>query len=311
MRDVERLPVVIVGGGQAGLAVSWHLARDGIEHVVLERETLVHSWRDQRWDSFCLVTPNWQCRLPGYHYDGADPDGFMVAAEINAWLDGYVASFAPPIRKHTAVTSVRPVDGGFDVVAGDATIRAEQVVVATGGYHRPSVPRVAERLPVGLVQLHSSEYRNPAQLPDGPVLVVGTGQSGAQIAEDLFLAGRDVHLAVGKAPRFARRYRGRDVIAWMHDTGHYAKPVTDKPVEERHQDKTNHYVTGRDGGRDIDLRAFARDGMNLHGRLADIADGAFVFADDLEQNLDAADEVYNGINSLIDEYIAARGIEAS
>ncbi|HEY3714664.1 MAG TPA: MSMEG_0569 family flavin-dependent oxidoreductase [Jatrophihabitantaceae bacterium] len=309
---MERLPVVIVGGGQAGLAVSWHLARDGIEHVVLERDTLVHGWRDQRWDSFCLVTPNWQCRLPGYHYDGADPDGFMVAAEINAWLDGYVASFAPPIREHTAVTSVRPVDGGFDVVAGDgtATIRAEQVVVATGGYHRPSVPRIAERLPAGLVQLHSSEYRNPAQLPDGPVLVVGTGQSGAQIAEDLFLAGRDVHLAVGKAPRFARRYRGRDVIAWMHDTGHYAKPVTDKPVEERHQDKTNHYVTGRDGGRDIDLRAFARDGMTLHGRLADIADGAFVFADDLEQNLDAADEVYNGINSLIDEYIAARGIEA-
>jgi len=310
MRDVERLPVVIVGGGQAGLAVSWHLVREGIDHVVLERDTLVHSWRDQRWDSFCLVTPNWQCRLPGYHYDGADPDGFMVAAEINAWLDGYVASFGPSVREHTAVTSVRPVEGGFDVVAGDATIRAEQVVVATGGYHRPSVPRIAERLPAGLVQLHSSEYRNPAQLPDGPVLVVGTGQSGAQIAEDLFLAGRDVHLAVGQAPRFARRYRGRDVIAWMHDTGHYAKPVTDKPVEERHQDKTNHYVTGRDGGRDIDLRAFARDGLTLHGRLANIADGDFVFAGDLEQNLDAADEVYNGINSLIDEYIAAQGIEA-
>jgi putative flavoprotein involved in K+ transport len=307
---VERLPVVIVGGGQAGLAVSWHLAHDGVDHVVLERDTLVHSWRDQRWDSFCLVTPNWQCRLPGYHYDGADLDGFMVAAEINAWLDGYVATFGPPVREHMAVTSVRPVDGGFDVVAGDATIRAGQVVVATGGYHRPFVPRIAERLPAGLVQLHSSEYRNPAQLPDGPVLVVGTGQSGAQIAEDLFLAGRDVHLAVGRAPRFARRYRGRDVIAWMHDTGHYAKPVTDKPIEERHQDKTNHYVTGRDGGRDIDLRAFARDGMTLHGRLTDIADGTFVFADDLEQNLDAADEVYNGINSLIDEYIAAQGIEA-
>jgi len=306
----EQVPVVVIGGGQAGLAISWHLVRDGIEHVVLERETATHTWSSQRWDSFCLVTPNWQCRLPGYHYRGPDPDGFMVKAEILGWLAGYVASFGPPLREHTAVTSVRPSEGasGFDILTTGGAIHADQVVVATGGYHSPAVPRFAERLPSTVTQVHSSSYRGPDQLPPGAVLVVGTGQSGAQIAEDLHLAGRQVHLAVGRAPRFARRYRGRDVIAWMHDTGHYAKPVTDKPVEERTQDKTNHYVTGRDGGRDIDLRAFARDGMVLHGRLTGIADERFAFADDLAANLDAADAVYNGINGLIDDHIAAHGL---
>jgi putative flavoprotein involved in K+ transport len=237
----------------------------------------------------------------------------MVADELNTWLAGYVTSFDPPVREHTAVTSIRPIEGapGFEVRTGPGpTILAEQVVVATGGYHHPAIPRMAERLPGRIRQLHSSQYKNPSALPPGPVLVVGTGQSGAQIAEDLMLAGRDVHLAVGNAPRFARRYRGRDVIAWMHDTGHYAKPVTDKPVEERNQDRTNHYVTGRDGGRDIDLRAFARDGMTLHGHLTGITANSLVFAADLERNLDAADAVYNGINELIDDWIASRGIEA-
>jgi putative flavoprotein involved in K+ transport len=309
--SLTRFPVVIVGGGQAGLAVSWHLTQDRIAHVVLERDTLMHNWTDSRWDTFCLVTPNWQCQLPGYHYTGADPDGFMVRKEIVDWLAGYVASFKPPVRERTAVTSVRSGPLGFEVRTGDETFLAEQVVVATGGYHTPAVPRMGERVPDRVVQVHSSRYRNPDALPDGPVLVVGTGQSGAQIAEDLLIAGRSVHLAVGQAPRFARRYRGRDVIAWMQDTGHYDKPVTDKPVEERTQDRTNHYVTGRDGGRDIDLRRFATEGMTLHGRLRDIRGGHANFADDLERNLDAADEVYNGINELIDKHIAANGVETA
>ena len=305
------IPVVIVGGGQAGLAVSWYLKRDGVEHVVLERDTLMHTWADARWDTFCLVTPNFQCRLPGYAYDGADPDGFMVRKEILEWLAGYVASFNPPVREHTAVTSVRAAEGGFDVRTAGESYLAEHVVVATGGYHTPQIPRIGERLPARVAQVHSSAYRNPESLPDGPVLVVGTGQSGAQIAEDLHLAGRPVHLAVGRAPRFARRYRGRDVIAWLEDTGHYDKPVTDKPVEERTQDKTNHYVTGRDGGRDIDLRAFAQQGMTLHGRLLDVVDGSLRFDADLERSLDAADEVYNGINAMIDGFIAAQRIETA
>ncbi|MCU1657541.1 MAG: hypothetical protein JWO57_2197 [Pseudonocardiales bacterium] len=310
--ESEQVPVVVVGGGQAGLAVSWHLTQDGIEHVVIERDTVLHNWRDERWDSFCLVTPNWQCRLPGYHYDGPDPDGFMVADELNVWLAGYVESFHPPLRERTNVISVRPVEegAGFDVQTSSGAIRAGQVVVATGGYHEPAIPRIAERLPSHIRQLHSSQYKNPSALPKGPVLVVGTGLSGAQIAEDLLLAGRNVHLAVGNAPRFARSYRGRDVIAWLHDTGHYARPVTEKPVEERTHDKTNHYVTGRDGGRDIDLRSFALQGMALHGHLTGVEVGDLVFAGDLQRSLDAADAVYNGINELIDAYIAAEGIVA-
>jgi putative flavoprotein involved in K+ transport len=303
----QRFPVIVIGGGQAGLAISWHLVAEGIDHVVLERDTLAHTWRDARWDTFCLVTPNWQCRLPGYAYEGPDPDGFMVKQEILDWLDGYVATFDPPVREGTEVSSLRSTADGFVVQTSAGELHADQVVVATGGYHNPAVPRLAERLPAHVQQVHSARYVSPAQLAPGPVLVVGTGQSGAQIAEDLHLAGREVHLAVGHAPRFARRYRGRDVIAWMHDTGHYAKPVTDKPVEERTQDKTNHYVTGRDGGRDIDLRAFALDGMHLHGRLVDIS-SELVFADDLTANLDAADAVYNGINELIDTHIATNAL---
>jgi putative flavoprotein involved in K+ transport len=307
-RAVENIPVVIIGGGQAGLAVSWHLTRDGIEHVVLERSTVMHNWRDARWDSFCLVTPNWQCQLPGYGYTGSDPDGFMIAAELNDWLAGYVRSFSPPVREHTTVRSVIPMEAGFEVSTDQGVISAGQVVVATGGYHNAAVPRLAERLPADVVQLHSSSYRSHRQLPDKPVLVVGTGQSGAQIAEDLHLAGRAVHLAVGTAPRVARRYRGRDVVAWLADMGHYDRPVTDRPLAERYVDKTNHYLTGRDGGRDIDLRRFAQQGMALHGRLVDVTTDSLQFAADLEKNLDAADAVYNGINAAIDSWIDTQGV---
>lgn len=308
----ERIPVVIVGGGQAGLSVSWYLKRDGVEHVVLERDTLMHHWRDARWDAFCLVTPNWQCQLPGYPYTGDDPDGFMVADELNAWLAGFPASFDPPVREHTEVTSVRPRDDGdgFDVLTSAGPLVAGQVVVAVGGYHVPNVPALAQALPERIAQVHSSAYKNPQSLPDGRVLVVGTGQSGAQIAEDLHLAGRDVALAVGDAPRCARTYRGRDVVAWLHDMGHYDRPVTEQPPEERGRDRTNHYVTGRDGGRDLDLRAFALEGLQLHGTLEAVVDGRFAFADDLVAHLDAADAVYNGINASIDAWIEARGIAA-
>ena len=301
----ERLAAVVIGGGQAGLSASWHLRERGVEHVVLERDEPLHSWRDARWDSFCLVTPNFQCRLPGHPYTGGDPNGFMVKDELNDWLADWVDQGSFPIRPHTTVWSVRACDHGpgFDVRSSTGDLHTDQVVVATGGYHEPSIPRLAERLPEQIVQVHSSHYRNPEQLPPGAVLVVGTGQSGSQIAEDLHRAGRVVHLAVGSAPRCARTYRGRDVIAWLEDMGQYAKPVTDRPAEERFQDKTNHYFSGRDGGKDIDLREFALEGMALHGHLAAVQAGKLTFAADLGASLDTADAVYNGINRGIDEWI--------
>jgi putative flavoprotein involved in K+ transport len=183
-------------------------------------------------------------------------------------------------------------------------------VVASGGYHTPIVPRMAERLPAQIVQLQSSEYRNPQALPDGAVLVVGSGQSGAQIAEDLHLAGRKVVLAVGEAPRCARFYRGRDVVDWLADMKYYDMPVQKHPLREGVRDNTNHYVTGRDGGRDIDLRKFAAEGMELYGRLDDLRDGRLHFAPNLTANLDDADDTYNRINASIDGFIEKNGIDA-
>ncbi|GIE82034.1 FAD-dependent oxidoreductase [Actinoplanes philippinensis] len=303
--------VIIVGGGQAGLSMSWHLSRRGVDHVVLERDRVGHEWRDRRWDSFCLVTPNWQVDLPGFAYTGDDPDGFMSGAEVVAHLERYAASFAPPLRQGVTVTRLRRgATGVFTLQTSAGSFTADQVVVATGPYHEPAIPRIAERLPTGLAQLHSSQYRRPGQLPDGDVLVVGTGQSGAQIAEDLHLAGRRVHLAVGSAPRAARRYRGRDTLAWLDAMGHYTKGVDEFGDADEVRLRANHYMTGRDGGRDIDLRAFARQGMQLYGRLREITGGGITFAGDLAANLDNADAVADGIKNAIDGWISAQGIDA-
>jgi putative flavoprotein involved in K+ transport len=303
--------VVVIGGGQAGLSISYCLKQAGIDHVVLEKHSLGHEWRAHRWDSFCLVTPNWQCRLPGFPYRGADPDGFMGKAAIVQYLEDYARSFGPPLREGVTVTALRAEPtGGYQVAtsAGDCT--ADQVVVAIGGYHLPARPRLSERFPDGIVQLDAAAYRNPFDLPGGEVLVVGSGQSGCQIAEDLHLAGRAAHLCVGSAPRTARRYRGRDVVAWLDEMGYYNMPVHEHPLKERVRQKANHYVTGRDGGRDIDLRQRAREGMHLYGRLVAIRDGALEFAPDLRERLDQADAVAESIKRTIDKYIAGQAIDA-
>ena len=307
----DELPVVVIGGGQAGLSMSWHLKERGVEHVVLERHHVGYEWEQRRWDNFCLVTPNWQCDLPGFPYAGGDPDGFMVKSEIIDYLKAYAASFGPPLRTGVSVTGLTALPGGGFLVATTAgELRAGQVVVATGGYHEPRIPRLADRLPSSLLQLHSSAYKGAATLPDGAVLVVGSGQSGAQVAEDLHLDGRQVHLATGSAPRCARFYRGRDVVAWLADMHYYDLPVQEHSLAERVRLQANHYVTGRDGGRDIDLRAFALEGMQLYGHLAGATGTALSFAPDLARNLDAADMVYNGINASIDSYIAEHGVDA-
>jgi len=304
--------VVIVGGGQAGLSLSHCLQQRGIDHLVIEKRSLVHTWRTQRWDSFCLVTPNWQCQLPGWSYLGSDPHGFMVKDQINEWLAGFVDHVKAPAIEGVTVERVSR-DGErerFNVQTDAGLYTADQVVVASGGYHRPIVPRLAEKLPAGVAQFHSAQYRNPAQLPEGAVLVVGCGQSGAQIAEDLHLAGRKVHLATGHAPRCARFYRGREVVDWLADMKYYEMPVTEHPLREGVRDNTNHYVTGRDGGRDIDLRRFALEGMELYGVLSGFDSGNFELQPNLRDNLDAADDTYNRINASIDKHIAAKGIEA-
>jgi putative flavoprotein involved in K+ transport len=308
-------PVVIVGAGQAGLSVSWYLGRAGVDHLVIESKTPTHAWADSRWDNFTLVTPNWHCRLPGYAYDGLDPDGFMTRDEVVDWLAGWLNTFTPPVREHTTVTNLRQTgDTGFELTLNSAegieTITCEQVVVATGGYPLPVIPSYAASLNPTVTQIHSEQYFNADQLPDGAVLVVGSGQSGAQIAEDLHLAGRDVHLAIGNAPRVARFYRGRDCMTWLAEMGLYDTPTREYPGGKAAQEKTNHYVTGRDGGRDVDLRQFAAEGMSLYGALADGKDSTLRFSPTLTASLDKADSVYNSICADIDRYIEAHDIDA-
>ncbi|HWF73403.1 MAG TPA: MSMEG_0569 family flavin-dependent oxidoreductase [Solirubrobacteraceae bacterium] len=302
---------IVIGGGQAGLAVSYHLRERSVPHVVLERDCLASSWRKHRWDTFCLVTPNWQCRLPGYPYRGDDPDGFMVREEIVAYVEGFASSFHPPLYEGVTVERVEDdEEEGFRVHTSHGELTAEQVILAVGGYHVPALPPVAAALGPEVTQLHSSSYRNPSSLPDGAVLVVGSGQSGAQIAEDLHLAGREVHLSVGSAPRVARFYRGRDCVAWLEDMGHYDMPIEEHPEGLAARKEPNHYVTGRDGGHDLDLRAMAREGMHVHGRLLGVEGSELAFADDLASNLDSADATAERIKDAIDRYIGARGIEA-
>lgn len=309
------VPVIVIGGGQAGLSASYYLNQAGIEHLVLEKNRAMHAWEDQRWDTFCLVTPNWQCQLPGYRYleehGGTDPDGFMTKPQIHEYLAGFLRTLDPPLREGVTVERVRRgLAGGFDVETSAGDFHADAVVVAAGAYHTPNIPFGAETLPAHITQLHALQYRSPEALPEGPVLVVGSGQSGSQIAEDLHLAGREVHLCTGRAPRVARRYRGKDVVRWLDDMGYYRMPVHEHPMKEGVRRKANHYVTGRDGGRDIDLRVFASQGMHLYGRLLSVEHERLCLGDDLALNLDTADETSERIKRSIDTYIDEGGISA-
>ena len=309
-RDDGTAEVVVIGAGQAGLSMAACLQRRGIRPLVLERQRVAYAWEQQRWDSFCLVTPNWQCRLPDYPYQGTDPEGFMGREDIVAYVRGFASRIDAALREGVAVERLHRCQDTYVLGTSAGELRAAQVVVATGAYHRPRRPALATRLPPAVLQLDALEYRNPEQLPEGSVLVVGSGQSGCQIAEDLFFAGRRVHLCVGSAPRSPRRYRGKDVVEWLERMGHYAMPIDQQEDPSAVRSKTNHYLTGRDGGREIDLRQRASEGMVLHGRLDRVEDDRIYFADDLATNLDVADATHARIRSSIDAFIELEGIEA-
>lgn len=307
---IERYPVVVIGAGQAGLSVSYYLKQRRIKHVVLEQARIADAWRTKRWDSFCLVTPNWQCRLPDFPYRGADPDGFMLKDEIVAYVEAFAASFEAPVREGVSVRKVTRARDGYLLETTRGRVLAGQLVVAVGAYHDPLLPKGSGEIPGDIAQLHSSEYVNPEALPAGEVLVAGSGQSGCQIAEDLHLAGRKVHLCLGDAPRSPRRYRGKDVVAWLDELKYYDTPIDVHPDVDMVRNKTNHYLTGRNGGREIDLRVFAAEGMQLYGFLEGIAGETLTFAPDMKARLDSADATYNGIRALIDKYISENGIAA-
>ncbi|MBA56565.1 MAG: FAD-dependent oxidoreductase [Pseudomonadales bacterium] len=307
---MQHYSVIIVGGGQAGLSISHYCQKYGLSHLVLEKKRVMNAWKDKRWDSFTLVTPNWQCLLPDHPYDGDDPHGFMDRQQIIEYLDRFAEKVNAPVLEQTEVLKVRHDGVKYWVHTTNGDFLADHVVVASGSYQQPIIPRLAERLPSSIQQMHSEQYKNAHQLREGSVLVVGSGQSGAQIAEDLHLAGKKVYLAVGEAPRCARFYRGKDVVDWLTEMKYYEMPVHEHPLREGVRDNTNHYVTGRDGGRDIDLRRFALEGMELFGKLLDGDGSQLQFSPTLKAALDSADATYNSINQRIDQYIAKNRVEA-
>jgi len=305
----ETVDVVVVGAGQAGLATSFHLTQQGVDHVVLERDRAAHAWRAQRWDSFCLVTPNWTVQLPGFAYDGPDPDGYMKRDELVAYFERYLESFNPPVRTGVRVESL---DAGPDhdrlrLTASEGTFSARSVVVATGSFQHPKLPAVAQSLGADVAQLHSIAYKNPEQLPAGAVLVVGTGQSGAQIAEELHESGRDVFLSVGSCGRVPRRYRGKDTVWWGFQGGAFDRTV-DSLKSPAEKFACHPHVSGRNGGHDINLRQLARDGVRLLGRLQGAEAGTIRLAPDLEENLRKADEFAESILKQLDEGVAKLGL---
>ena len=297
--------MAVVGAGQAGLAVSYELRARGVEHVVLERGRVGQTWRG-RWESFCLVTPNWSVQLPGGAYDGPDPDGFMPRDEIVAYLERYAED--APVREGVEVHGVEPGDGGFLLRTSRGEVRADTVVVASGTYRKPHLPAAAATLPPGLEVLTADVYRSPAGLPDGDVLVVGSGQSGCQIAEELHEAGREVVLSCGRAPWLPRRPGGRDLVWWVHESGFLDGSVDALPAPEARLN-ANVLATGRDGGHDLHLRVLRDRGVTLAGRFLGADGGRARFADDLGESVAWGDAAYRQLAGLFEELAREHALE--
>lgn len=295
--------VVVVGAGHAGLAMSHHLTARSVDHVVLERGEVGHSWRTQRWDSLRLLTPSWMTRLPAWSYDGPDPDGYLRAGELADLIGAYAVAQAAPVRTGTAVTSVRPGRLGFEVETEDERWQCRAVVLAAG-VTRDVVPPLAQRLPRGVESVPALRYRNPDQLPDGGVLVVGASASGAQIADEVQRSGRPVTLAVGEHVRMPRRYRDRDIFWWLDRAG----------VLDQRWDEMDDLVRARAlpsaqlaAGRTLDLTTLRAQGVRVVGRLGGLRDGEALFSGGLANVCSLADLKLGRLLDAIDEAAGGRG----
>jgi putative flavoprotein involved in K+ transport len=296
---------VIVGGGQAGLSVSYFLKKLRVDHLVLEQADLPgDAWRNHRWDSFTLNTPRWQSRLPGDRFGSEDADGFMPRDEIAARFEKLARPL--PVRYGARVVAIERISASGTYVVeidGGEQVTARNVVVATGLHQTPKIPSLSRDFPSHIRQLHSDGYRNPEKLPPGAVLVVGSAQSGAQITEELYESGRKVFLAVGRAGRTPRRYRGRDANWWIDRLGHYDRRVSELPSPKAKFSGKPH-ISGTKGGHTINLHQFAHDGVTLLGRLAGVSGGVVMLAGDLRDNLAAADRSEADLVKAVDAHVA-------
>jgi putative flavoprotein involved in K+ transport len=303
------LPVIVIGAGQAGLAVSFELTARGIDHLVLERAQVGQTWRSL-WDSFCLVTPNWTMRLPGAAYAGDDPEGFVPRDEVVRYLQNYALSFGAPIREGVEVHSLEPgPDGGFLLRTSAGDLATACVVVCTGAYQRPHRPEVATQLPHDLLTIDAEQYRNPAALPSGKVLVVGSGQTGCQISEELRESGRETFLACGRAPWLPRRINGRDIVTWLEDTTFFDTPLEALPHPAARL-VANFQVSGRGGGHDLHYRTLQAMGVHLLGHLTGVDGHRASLAADLSASVAFGDARHADIRQLLIDQLSAKGITA-
>ncbi|MDT8854223.1 NAD(P)/FAD-dependent oxidoreductase [Paracoccaceae bacterium Fryx2] len=302
---VEKVETLIIGGGQAGLAMSGHLGRQGVPHLIVERHRIAERWRTERWDSLVANGPAWHDRFPAMAFPGIDPDSFAGKQDIVDYLTAYAALIAAPVREGVEVRSLRgrPGGPGFLAETPQGSIEADTVVVATGPFQRPVIPAVVPES-AGLMQVHSSGYRNPGQLPEGAVLVVGAGSSGAQIADELLRAGRRVYLSVGPHDRPPRRYRGRDFVWWLGALGHW-----DARTREPGMEHVTISVSGAHGGHTVDFRRLAARGITLVGRAASVSEGVMQFAPDLAQTIARGDANYLSVLDEADAHVARHGLD--
>jgi len=304
------MDVVIVGAGQAGLAVSYLLNQEHIQHVVLERGKIGESWRSQRWESFHLNTPNWSNSLPGMEFDPHAPDAFGHRDQIVSYLERYASAFDAPIRENAEVTALeRLPTGRYRLCIGDDAIESRIAVVASGSTNRPRVPALAQKLPGDITSLTAGTYKSAEDLPDGAVLIVGSAQSGCQIAEDLITAGRRVYLCASRVGRIPRRYRGRDILAWWRDMGFWDVRV-DELEDPALQFAALPQVSGTNGGHTVSFQSLARDGVTLLGRLIDVDGYHLKLKPDLMESIQFADEKSSAFKEAIDKFIRQTGITA-
>lgn len=303
--SVEKVDTLVVGAGQAGLAMSEHLGKCGVSHLVLERNRIAERWRSERWDSLVANGPAWHDRFPGMEFPDADPDAFIAKEKVADYFEAYAQMIAAPIRCGVEVTRVKRLSGqaGFRVETSDGVIEARNVVAATGPFQRPVIPAVVPG-DADVVQMHSNAYRNPKQLPEGAVLVVGAGSSGVQIADELLKAGRQVYLSVGPHDRPPRSYRGRDFCWWLGVLGKWDLETPGPGTEH-----VTIAVSGAHGGYTIDFRRLAAEGMNLVGMTQSYKDGRLTFASDLAGNIARGDMNLMSLLDEADAYVARYGLD--
>ena len=309
-KSSSSITTVVIGAGHAGLAASHFLSDRSIDHVVLERGEVANSWRRERWDSLRLLTPNWQSRLPGLRYEGPDPDGYMTVAEVTELIERFAAVSRAPVRTGANVTSVRRTGDGYRVTTTDGEIRCRTVVIASGACNRPSVPPFAGGVPASVEQLTPFDYRDPAQLPDGGVLVVGASATGVQLAAEIKRSGRPVTLSVGEHVRLPRLYRGRDVLWWMDASGVWDQRYDEVDDLTRARRLPSPQLVGTPERCTLDLNALTALGVELVGRWAMVRDGRALFSGGLRNVFSLADLKMNRLLDTFDEWALTSGRDA-